>query len=316
VNKFLKRAAVVPLFAFGAAAQDDQGLAAVKKRLDEAETKLRVATVGAIRGPVVKGMPYSAEEVTETNQVLGDGTRIHREVKTTVYRDSEGRTRRETPDSITINDPVAGATYVINPKTNQVKALKMAQASYIRRDNIATGGAVGVGAGVPGTKSTFEMRVDGDGPPNIVIDGKSLDPKDVEKMIAKAKAEGEAGTQDFVFAAPLEGHFSVATAAAPAMRRVAGPNSESLGKKNIEGVIAEGTRSTQTIAVGEIGNDRPIQIVNEHWYSEELGMTVMTRRSDPRMGEETFRLMNIRRGDPASYLFQPPAGAQVQERKM
>ena len=62
---------------------------------------------------------------------------------------------------------------------------------------------------------------------------------------------------------------------------------ESLGKQLIEGVEAEGTRSTVTIAAGEIGNERAIEIVSERWYSPELQTVVMTRHSDPRFGETT-----------------------------
>jgi len=105
----------------------------------------------------------------------------------------------------------------------------------------------------------------------------------------------------------------------PAMvrRLMVGGKGEPLGKKNIEGVIAEGMRNVETIEQGAIGNDRPIQIVNEHWFSEELGMTVYSKRSDPRTGEETFRVTNIRRGDPPAYLFQAPAETPtVHERKM
>ena len=79
---------------------------------------VQMKMVGAVRGMTVKGAPYSAEEVNETNQMLADGTRIHRENKTTVYRDSEGRTRRETPDNITITDPVANVTYLLDPKSH------------------------------------------------------------------------------------------------------------------------------------------------------------------------------------------------------
>ena len=64
---------------------------------------------------------------------------------------------------------------------------------------------------------------------------------------------------------------------------------ESLGKQNIEGVEAEGTRSTVTIPAGEIGNERAIEIVFERWYSPELQMVVMTRHYDPRFGETTYR---------------------------
>src|SRR5689334_15299305 len=119
----MQSAAVLPLLALGAAAQDTMQLDA-KKRLDEAIVKMNV--VGSIKGPLVKGLPYSADEITESTQVLADGTRIHRETKVTVYRDTEGRTRRETPDSITISDPVAGSSYVINPKTNSVRKMQMA----------------------------------------------------------------------------------------------------------------------------------------------------------------------------------------------
>jgi hypothetical protein len=97
-----------------------------------------------------------------------------------------------------------------------------------------------------------------------------------------------------------------------AMRKSAG---EPLGKQTIEGVNAEGVREVSTIDAGAIGNDRPIQVSTESWYSAELQMNVMTKHSDPRTGEESFRLTNINRAEPAAYLFQPPAGYQITERK-
>src|SRR5262249_28378562 len=133
-----------------------------------------------------------------------------------------------------------------------------------------------------------------------------------QEMIAKAKAEGRAGVRTEVKGdnfAWTTGGAAGTMMAAPVIRRMPAGKGESLGKQNMEGVIAEGTRNTQTIETGEIGNDRPIQTVNEQWYSEELGMVVMTKRSDPRTGDETFRVTNIHRGDPAPYLFQPPAGS-------
>ena len=80
-----------------------------------------------------------------------------------------------------------------------------------------------------------------------------------------------------------------------------------LGKQIIEGVEATGTRTTITIPVGEIGNERPIEIVSERWYSPELQLVVMTRHSDPRMGETTYKLTNINRAEPAKTLFEVPA---------
>ena len=87
---------------------------------------------------------------------------------------------------------------------------------------------------------------------------------------------------------------------------------ESLGKQAIEGVEAEGTRNTLEIPAGEIGNERPIEIVFERWYSPELQVVVMTKHSDPRFGETTYRLTNINRSEPAGELFQVPADYTVQ----
>ena len=88
---------------------------------------------------------------------------------------------------------------------------------------------------------------------------------------------------------------------------------ETLGKQNINGVEAEGTRTTVTIAPGEIGNERAIEIVSERWFSPELQMIVMTRHSDPRFGENTYQLIDINRTEPARELFQVPPGYKIEE---
>jgi TonB family protein len=86
---------------------------------------------------------------------------------------------------------------------------------------------------------------------------------------------------------------------------------ESLGKQMIEGVEAEGTRSTVTIPAEAIGNERAIEIVDERWYSAELQIVVMSRHSDPRFGESTYRLTNIDRREPEKSLFEVPANFQM-----
>src|SRR6185369_14744077 len=88
---------------------------------------------------------------------------------------------------------------------------------------------------------------------------------------------------------------------------------ESLGKQTIEGVEAEGTRYITTIAAGEVGNEQPISIVSESWYSPELQTVVMSKHGDPRVGENTFRLTNINRAEPAHSLFELPADYTVKE---
>jgi hypothetical protein len=89
--------------------------------------------------------------------------------------------------------------------------------------------------------------------------------------------------------------------------------SESLGKRTIEGVVAEGTRSVMVIPAGEIGNERPIEIVSERWYSPELQALVLTRHNDPRMGETVYKLTNVRLGEPAKVLFEVPTDYTVTE---
>src|SRR6266516_1234674 len=90
---------------------------------------------------------------------------------------------------------------------------------------------------------------------------------------------------------------------------------ETLGSQVIEGVRADGTRTTMTIPAGAIGNDQPIQIISERWYSPELQTVVMTKRSDPRMGETTYRLSNISRAEPSRALFEAPADYTVEDSK-
>ena len=78
-------------------------------------------------GRTVKNAPYSADVVTESTQILADGNRIRQTSNAKVYRDSEGRTRREQalnlnglspnstmPQLVFINDPVAGVNFALN----------------------------------------------------------------------------------------------------------------------------------------------------------------------------------------------------------
>ena len=91
---------------------------------------------------------------------------------------------------------------------------------------------------------------------------------------------------------------------------------ESLGKQNIDGVTAEGTRTTDVIPAGEMGNERPIEIVSERWYSPELQTVILTRHKDPRMGESTYKLTNIRRSEPLKSMFEVPPDYAVKEAEL
>ncbi len=111
--------------------------------------------------------------------------------------------------------------------------------------------------------------------------------------------------------------FSTHGAATTKMRMIAKPasepKSETLGKRPIDGIEAEGTRSTMTIPAGDLGNERPIDIVSERWFSPELQTFVLTKRNDPMIGETVFRLSNVTRSDPDPSLFQVPPGYAMKD---
>ena len=88
---------------------------------------------------------------------------------------------------------------------------------------------------------------------------------------------------------------------------------ENLGTRNVEGVEARGTRTTITLPAGAVGNEREINIVSERWYSEQLKMVVLSRHNDPRFGETTLTLTNLRLSEPPPGLFEVPADFTKQE---
>lgn len=244
---------------------------------------------GGVMGKTVKGAPYSGVEVTEATQVLADGTRIHNESQTQVYRDSEGRMRRETGNEVTIWDPVANASWVLNSKTQTARKLPMGTFYY--STSAKAGGSETVMFTKRVTENTIHIPAE--------ADQKVLD--------AKVKAEVESGLrQNMAYAA------GGAIVRREAKKGEAG-KTESLGKRMIEGVNADGIKAVTTIEAGAIGNDRAIQSTAETWYSPELQTVMSTRRTDPRTGEETFKLTNVSRAEPPAYLFQVPAGYQISE---
>ena len=343
---------------------------------------------------VVKGAPYSAESVTESVQVLADGNRITHTSKASLYRDSEGRIRRdqtlnhigpwatagEPAQTIFINDPVAGTRYVLNPRTRTAQKM-----SNVRSFTLTT--RDGAPVEVLGDKTRTQvftrsgsgaLVMSHDGASNTInAGGGSLSGKAIKKVpptyppVAKAAGAqgpvsvqivvGESGAVEsaratsghpllqqaavdaarqwqfsptklsgnsvkvsgaisFVFTLPKEDEAAggmtfmrtTTPGHAPEGERVK-PVKESLGKQMIEGVEAEGTRTTLTFPAGMMGNERPLNIVSERWYSPELQTVVLTKHSDPRFGETSYRLTNINRSEPARTLFEVPSDYTVRD---
>jgi hypothetical protein len=216
-----------------------------------------------LHGKVVTGAPFSANASTETTQNLQDGTVIHRTTSSTLYRDSEGRSRHETTLSgfgplqasgsthtlIGISDPVVGTHYVLDPDRKVARQMPMH-------------GHGGKGAVSPEAAQRFQQRM--------------------EERLQQEIASG-------------------------AVKK------ETLGTQVINGVSAEGTRITRTIPEGQIGNDKPLSIVFERWYSPDLQLVVKSTRTDPRFGTTTYALSNIRRTEPAASLFNVPSDYTVKQ---
>jgi hypothetical protein len=84
-----------------------------------------------------------------------------------------------------------------------------------------------------------------------------------------------------------------------------------LAPRTIQGLTASGTRTVSTLPLGSVGNDRPIEITEERWISDELAVVIESRTHDPRTGTVEFRLTNIQRAEPPRELFMVPADYQI-----
>ena len=286
-------------------------------------------------GRVVKDAPYSAEAVTETTQVLGDGNRISKRTVALLYRDAAGRTRQEqtAPGSrVFINDPVSGRHIVLSVerKTAQVmpgagriaanidieKLKEMAKEKAKAR--IIHKGLAGDTHIVEKSADGTEVQIINEPGRQIVIKRKEIDRGDGTRRVEENKevrisvVRAHGGDDSVAIAGlpiDLEGLMSMRAGKHKGV-------TTSLGSKEVGGVKAEGTQTIATIPAGEIGNEKPIQIISEKWFSPELQAVVYSRQSDPRTGETIYRLNNIRRVAQPPELFAVPAGYTIKESRM
>jgi hypothetical protein len=222
---------------------------------------------------IVKGAPFTAEAISESTQILADGTRISRAFTVRMYRDSDGRFRREEVPSangagsllgshqmISIFDPVANHRLILDPEKKTA-----------RRMTVPAGMAEGA----------------------IISNGQSMSPA------VRAQIETNAIQRANIVLLPTVGVVTGASSN--------GGKPESLGTRNFDGIEAEGTRTVTTIPAGAIGNERAIETVYEKWYSKELQLIVYSKLTDPRFGEQIYRMENISRSEPDRSLFTPPS---------
>ena len=295
-----------------------------------------IATEASFDTQVIMAAPFSAVVVTESTQVLADGNRIVHKSSSAISRDAQGRTRREqavtymtsqstTPETyqtIWINDPVAGFNYTLNTKD------RVAQKSTIVAGFMRTGGAAGaVGGGGGGGRGGAMPTPTGGTLRTVAPAGQ---PGTVGGAVGggmgarRASPSGEPPSGETGSSVGGGAVYSRTTSPVPSqgnrIEAVGGtrakPEVIQLGKQSFEGVEAEGTKTVITIPAGQIGNEQPIVIENESWYSAELHQVVMSRHSDPRYGESTYKLTNINRGEPDHSLFEVPSDYTVREPSM
>jgi hypothetical protein len=234
-----------------------------------------------LAGPMgtVTGAPYSAQVVTERTQVLADGNRIDQSSTGSVARDSLGRMRRdEALPSLEGNRGESAHVVMIDDPVAQVHWTLDAQTKTAIKMNLPSGNFFLSGVPPPpgGPNRTVFYSAIGAGAPGVAIN---------KQIIAK----NAAGTPD--------------------------PNvtKTDLGTQMIEGISAQGTKYTRTIPAKQVGNEQPITITTEIWYSPDLKVLVMSKSDDPRMGETIYKLTEIQRAEPAPNLFQAPDDYTVKE---
>jgi len=221
----------------------------------------------AFERKAVTGAPFSATLLIEQ---IPEGSTETRTTTSLIYRDAEGRTRRDqmransanAPETTTISDPVAGFAYVLNHSD------KTAQ-----RTNL----------------SSHAEEKSGDS---------------LAAMRNSVAQEKRAGAYQMLPVPPDGNSKGLKPKAASVITN--GSNSESLGEKEIEGVAAEGTRTIVTIPAGAMGNERALEIVTDRWHSPKLNTVILIEHLDPRFGRSVYRLTGIQRNDPAANLFSVP----------
>jgi hypothetical protein len=231
---------------------------------------------------LVTSRPFTADAIIQTDQTLTDGSHVVNQQTVAVARDSQGRTyREEVPASPVVNSPVPKTIFIGDP---------VAQMNYVLGpDHVAL---------------KIPMSLPGSQPGAISVSTSSAPPQG--NLVLQRFSAAGAGGNGPVHAGPQ---------GVPAAQQITLGDSktEQLGTQTIAGVQADGSRTTVTIPAGEVGNQNPLVIITERWYSQDLQATVLARHSDPRFGSSSWQLANVQQMEPPASLFQIPAGYTIEE---
>jgi hypothetical protein len=244
-----------------------------------------------VSSKVVKGAPYSVEATIESAQTLADGNRIVHRQPVHLYRDSLGRTRREETLTaigpwaaegkpatvVTIQDPVLGICYVLDPRQRTATSVSFKAIDQATGANGAT------------NPNPLEEKV-------LAINGVQITGGPVTSNGMMTPGGAIKSNMGFVVGSNGPGNERQA---------------EPLGQERIAGVIAEGSRTSETIPADTIGNERPLEIVSETWWSSKLQIVLRTKHTDPRLGETSYEVKKLDTGEPPTSLFKVPSNYKV-----
>ena len=294
--------------------------------LDLATTAFVQRELGG-RTEIVKNAPYTAEAVSESVQVLGDGNRIVRETRMSIARDSFGRTRQEKKSPggkaiVYVFDPIEDTSFAMNPERRT--AVRIPRVPPPPIPPLPPGPAISALPPIPpmpplpGVTPVPPMAGVSAVPPLSNVAPRAARAVVVEPgaVVVRRGQEHDDGERDVRVQVLRIGGGEGPTLGSPTMLTLpmlprGKGETKALGARDFGGVKAEGTQTTHTIPAGEIGNEKPIVITSERWFSPELHVVVFARTRDPRVGETSYRLANLKREEPAADLFQGSGGLQV-----
>jgi uncharacterized protein YecT (DUF1311 family) len=90
---------------------------------------------------------------------------------------------------------------------------------------------------------------------------------------------------------------------------------EDLGWKKIGELDAQGARETKLYRAGSLGNDKPLVVTREYWYSPRLQIILQMTKKDPRSGTQTSEVTEMKLGEPGAEWFAVPIGYRVLEER-
>ncbi len=267
---------------------------------------------------IEKGNPYSAREVREFKQTLGDGTVISRQSTRLLTRDGDGRTRQELrqPDGsarVFINDPVAKVAYIVDPQKRSACRADFNERAIHDCFTQMKGDwkPLGFGFNASGRGGIGMMRPQDDLTVEVSPNAKIID------LTRKENFKFEFFNDTPPPLPPLPPPPPLAAKNAQGASGAANTQitREKKTKQLYEGLSVDAERTVETIAAGAIGNSKAIETVYERYYSPELKMNVYVRRSDPRNGESIYRMTDIKLSDPDANAFRVPTGYSISNGK-